>query len=76
MLRQQVVIFRKRNQRKALLKKLALLKTNGPNSCTFCHATPTFIVHSNDKQSFLCNDHVGDMITTWTNAREMNVVRL
>lgn len=49
-----------------------------PSECMFCASRPDFQVTdpSAEKSAFVCDEHVGPFITTWTLARELLLVRL
>lgn len=49
-----------------------------PSECMFCSSTPGFQVTDPnvEKSAFLCGEHVGPFIDTWTLAHELLVVRL
>ena len=61
------------------LKKLQNGDRGRPTDCIFCAKQPTFVVYNERekaKQTFVCDDHLGELIVTWTTAHQTNVVRL
>lgn len=49
-----------------------------PSECMFCSNRSGFQVTDpiTEKSAFVCDEHVGPFITTWTIARELLLVRL
>lgn len=49
-----------------------------PSACMFCEHRPTFQVFDENgiKSAFVCDEHVGPLVTTWTLSNELVLVRL
>lgn len=68
--------FKRRRQRNQLLAIMADDSLGRPSHCMFGDEAPAFVIYGETNQAFVCHEHIGEFISTWTIEQELSVVRL